>query len=344
MERPYVERNRFGRVARIATPTPFAVGDINTYAVLPRPGSDRLLLVDAGVRSDAAWAALCEGLKEFGFGVEDIGLLLLTHAHPDHYGQAARIRRTAGCPVWIHEAAAESFARYGPQDPARLESVEAWYALFGVPPEMRGGRMGPEGVQDLVEPLEPDRYLRDGEVVEWDGFDLEVVHTPGHCPEEVVFWQPASRAMLSGDHLLPDITPVTLLDFPASTGSPRTPSLVRYNESLARVERLPAAQAFPSHGDVIWDHLGLIASYRLHQEKRKLRIVRELAGAPELTPCEIGQRMFPRVWQAQLHLVLSEVVGHLDVLERESRVEARERDGALRYRLGGGSDVDREAQ
>ena len=45
--------------------------------------------------------------------------------------------------------------------------------------------------------------------------------------------------------------------------------------------------------------------------------------------------MFPRVWRQQLFLVLSEVVGHLDLLVRQGRVETREREGVLYYRLVG---------
>ena len=43
--------------------------------------------------------------------------------------------------------------------------------------------------------------------------------------------------------------------------------------------------------------------------------------------------MFRQVWRQQVHLVLSEVIGHLDLLEQDGNVEAIERDGVVRYRL-----------
>jgi glyoxylase-like metal-dependent hydrolase (beta-lactamase superfamily II) len=331
MEPTYVQRHGFGRVGRIPTPTPFPVGDINSYAILPPPGSDELVLVDTGVKSKTAWAALEAGLKEFGFAIEDIRLVLLTHAHPDHYGQAARIQRTAGCPVWVHEDAEKSFDRYGQLPADRAEVVGFHFTRWGVPRENLPSRMGPPDASSYIEPLEPDRYLRDGDLVRIEGYDLEVVHTPGHCPEEVVFWQPEQRELLSGDHLLPDITPVTLLDVPATRTADRSRSLIRYNDSLTRVEQLPARRAFPSHGDVILNHRKLIAGYRLHQEKRKKRMLRSLQDGG-LSPFELGRRMFPRVWRNQLHLVLSEVIGHLDVLESDGEVEVFEHEGVLRYR------------
>jgi glyoxylase-like metal-dependent hydrolase (beta-lactamase superfamily II) len=333
MQPSFVQRHRFERIGRIPTPTPFAVGDINTYLILPEPGSEELVLVDTGVKSDAAWAALTGGLKEFGFGPADVTLVILTHAHPDHCGQAARVRREAGCEVWIHEDAGETLARYGGDpEPSRADRVAREYARWGVERELSTGSTAPPGAHDIVEPFEPDRWFRDGDRVEISGFDLDVVHTPGHCPEQVVFWQADARQMLSGDHLLPDITPVSLLHLPEADDALRSRTMVQFLESLGRAEQLPARRAFPSHGDVIHDHRALIASYRLHHQKRMLQVARLLRDG-ELTPAEIGRRMFRRVWREQVYLVLSEVIGHLDLLEAEGHVEPFERDGVVRYRL-----------
>ena len=328
----FVEENRFGRVGRIPLPIPFAIPWINVYLLLPPSGSDDLVLIDAGVRTDESWEALRVGMKEFGFRVEDVTLLLLTHAHPDHYGQARRIQRTSGCDVYIHAAARESFERYEHDDPARREAVAFHYARWGVPEELRSLRMGPAGVETYVESIEPDRYLADGDRIEHGGLEFEVIHTPGHCPEEVVFWVQEERMLFSGDHLLPDITPVPLLHIPETPNAPRVPSLVRYLESLERVLPIPARVIFPSHGEVFSDHLRLIRSYRLHHEKRKLQMARMLRDE-DLSPADIGSRMFPRVWDQQVHLVLSEVLGHLDLLEQDGHVECREREGVVRYRL-----------
>jgi glyoxylase-like metal-dependent hydrolase (beta-lactamase superfamily II) len=319
-------------VGRIPTPTPFAVGDINCYVLLPTEASDELILVDTGVRTDAAWEALRGGLKEFGFRVEDVSHLILTHAHPDHYGQARRIQQVSGCRIYIHEDARHSFERYQRLTPERMERVSYHYSRWGVPEELQLSRTAPEGVENLVEPIEPDRYLRDGDTLGFGDLEIDVIHTPGHCPEEVVYWIQEERTLLSGDHLLPDITPIALVDIPETPDTPRVPTLVQFLESLNKIEHLPAARAFPSHGDVIWDHRELIEDYRLHHAKRKLQIARQLRDG-ELSPGEIGAKMFRHVWRQQVHLVLSEVIGHLDLLEQEGNVEVVEREGVVRYRL-----------
>ena len=72
--RGFVERNRFGRVGRIPTPTPFPVGDIHSYLILPATGSGPLTLIDTGVKSRASADALHRGFKELGFGLEPGGM------------------------------------------------------------------------------------------------------------------------------------------------------------------------------------------------------------------------------------------------------------------------------
>lgn len=322
-----------GRVARIPTPTGFPVGDIHTYVLLPEPGADDLVLVDTGVRSDAAQAALEKGLEQLGFAVEDLTLVLLTHAHPDHFGQAARIARRAGCPVWAHEAAPAAIDRYAlPTPPERMEVVHAFLRRLGVPAERAAAGFGPPGGRTIVEHVVPDRLFGDEERLDLPGFPLRALHTPGHCPDLAVFWHEPSGTLLSGDHLLPDITPVCLFDVPERADGERVHTLAQYHESLDKVEPLPVKLVLPSHGDVLATHRGLIRQYRIHTEERKLKLARLLQRTGEATPFALAQAMFPRAWDTQLHLVLSEVLGHLDLLERDGSALVCERGGALRYR------------
>jgi glyoxylase-like metal-dependent hydrolase (beta-lactamase superfamily II) len=332
-ERPGVERfGPDGRLARVPTPTGFPVGDINSYLILPRPGSEALVLVDTGVRSDAAREALEKGLERLGFRVEDLTLVLLTHAHPDHFGQAASLARRAGCPVWAHEAAQAAIDRYAlPTPPERLHVVRAFLRSLGVPPERAEAGFGPPGGRTIVEHLVPDRVFRDGERLELPDFPLLAIHTPGHCPDLAVFWHEPSGSLLSGDHLLPDITPVCLFDVPARPDGERVHTLAQFHDSLDKVEPLPVRLVLPSHGDVLPRHRPLIRDYRIHTEKRKLELARLLQRRGAATPFELAREMFPRAWDTQLHLVLSEVLGHLDLLERAGNARVERRDGTLVY-------------
>ena len=98
-------------------------------------------------------------------------------------------------------------------------------------------------------------------------------------------------------------------------------------DSLAKVEGLECRMTFPSHGGVIYDHRALIDGYRLHHERRKLQIEKKLRAGP-LTPFELAVFMFRKYYETQIFAVMSEVIGHLDLLVEDGSVVV-ERDGEV---------------
>ncbi len=313
--RTWVERNRFGRIGRLPTPTPFPVGDVNAYLILPAQGSEQLTLIDTGVKTNDAFDAIRRGFKEYGFSLEQLTRILVTHAHMDHFGQAKRLRDLSGATIYASAIEAERMRTGWNPTADRADDVLRTFRRWGVPEEIARNDGGMAAVaRVLQEAVDVDVVLAEGDRVEAGDLVLEVIETPGHCEGHIVFYERDTRTLFSGDHLLPDISPVPLLAFPRADGEPRPRSLIRFLRSLERVEELDCAITFPSHGDVIHDHRALIASYRLHHDKRSLQLERMLAAGPR-TPFEIAAKMFPRAITGQIMLVMSEVIGHLDVLE-----------------------------
>lgn len=325
---PNPEQNRFGRVGRVPTPTPFVgLGDINTYQLLPGAGSDGLTLIDTGVKGGESFEVFERGLKEFGFAVEQIERILITHAHVDHFGQARRIRDRCGAPIYAAPLEARRMAGLVPPSGDRREHVVAFMRRWGIPDELifYENPMAKRAAE-LHDAVDVEGTLGDGDVVAIDDLRLEVIETPGHCPQHIVFYEPTMQWLFSGDHLLTDISPVPLLDLPEDPDTPRPKSLVRFMASLTKVEALACRMTFPSHGDVIYDHRKLIDGYRLHHERRKLQIEKKLRKGP-LTPFELAKDIFAKYYETQIYPVMSEVIGHLDLLEEEGSVVI-ERGGA----------------
>ncbi|WP_426445161.1 MBL fold metallo-hydrolase [Siccibacter colletis] len=100
--------------------------------------------------------------------------ILLTHGHLDHVGAAAELAQHYNVPV------------IGPQ-----KEDEFW--LQGLPDQSR--MFGLEECQ----PLTPDRWLEEGDSVVLGNITLEVLHCPGHTPGHIVFFDRASRLLVSGD-------------------------------------------------------------------------------------------------------------------------------------------------
>lgn len=67
---------------KIVLPTPFAVGDVNVFVIK----GQTVTLIDAGIKTEAAWSVFKEKLNEIGLKPDDIKQVVLTHHHPDHVG------------------------------------------------------------------------------------------------------------------------------------------------------------------------------------------------------------------------------------------------------------------
>lgn len=319
------------RVHKIVSPLPFGQdGDfaINCYLVDSKP----LTLIDTGIRGQVAVTAMEKGLAERGYRIEDLEQILVTHSHIDHYGSAAEFKRRSGARVVAHPLEKVHMETFPSGDSGYPDVIRRYFARWGVPEEMiersiRGNSLMAGVREDVV----VDAEVVDGSRVAIEDFELETVHVPGHCQGLVCYWNAKRKILFTGDHLLPNISPVPLMHLPLDAEAEKPKSLIQFLESLEKIERWPARIGLPSHGPEIPDIKGLIHSYRLHCERRQLKMLRILESGPK-TPWEVGERYFPKRLEFEIYLVLSEVIGHMELLESRGRVERIEKDGRLYFR------------
>ena len=147
----------------------FTVGPVaeNSY-IFRRDGSERALIVDPGDEADKLLAAI-EAL-----GVKLDGILL-THTHFDHIGAVAEVAGATGAEVWVPEI--EAFV---------LEDINRYVPWPGFGP---------------FENHKAEHALSGGERLKLAGFEIDVLHTPGHSPGHVTFSIPDETAIFSGDVL-----------------------------------------------------------------------------------------------------------------------------------------------
>ncbi|MBW3608946.1 MAG: MBL fold metallo-hydrolase, partial [Actinobacteria bacterium] len=135
-------------------------------------------------------------LDMVGLRLEHVRLLVCTHAHADHCGQAAVIVERAGCELWMHPNHAHLTAQADDPEQTLARRIEV-ARQSGVPEEplrrwaeaRRGQGLGVAG------PVQPDRELLPGVTVQTDLGDWTVHETPGHAPSHVCLHQ-AGRRML----------------------------------------------------------------------------------------------------------------------------------------------------
>lgn len=158
-----------------------AGGFVNSYLIV---GDRDLTLVDAGTSRGAI--ALIRELKGNGFTLDNVGRVVVTHAHADHAGGLARLLEKRPIKVFAHPADIPILTGrvrvppfrgvFGVMATAALEQVTPWRPIEGALP---------------IEPGTPVRGLP-----QW-----QVLHTPGHTAGSISLYEPARQILLCGDLL-----------------------------------------------------------------------------------------------------------------------------------------------
>jgi glyoxylase-like metal-dependent hydrolase (beta-lactamase superfamily II) len=273
-------------VWRLRLPLPFpGVPHCNAWAVASGHG---IVLFDCGMHEPGSLAHLERALEQCNLRLEHVRLLVCTHAHPDHYGQAATIVERAGCELWMHPS--HEHATRAAQDPeAVLQQRVEIARSAGVPPEplarwTEARREGGTGVAGHVEPARP---LLPGVEVRSDLGAWLVIETPGHAPSHVCLFQPEKRLLISGDHLLGRIS--LYYDYGY------TPDPVgEFLHSLDAVEAFGARLALPGHGRTFADvgaHIDGNRALVAERLERLLGVLREHGPitAFEAVPHQYGE-------------------------------------------------------
>jgi glyoxylase-like metal-dependent hydrolase (beta-lactamase superfamily II) len=261
---------------RLALPWP-GVPHGNAWAVA---AGDGIVLFDTGIGGKGGLRNLDGALAQAGFGIEDVGLVVCTHAHADHYGLAAPITEIAGCELWMHPNW-EHVRLLGDDPEAALDQRLEVARQSGVPARAleryRERRAGEDTGVDAIK--EPDRDLVPGVTVETDLGGWEVYETPGHAPSHVCLHQPERRLLISGDHLLGR----TVLFFEHG----HSPDPVgEYLDSLKVIEPLEVDLVLSGHGRTFRDADAKIAASRQQVEELH-RKVRGALGGGERTAFEV---------------------------------------------------------
>ena len=299
-------------IFRLRLPLPWpGVPHCNAWAVTAAGG---FVLFDTGMHQPDSLAQLERALAMCNLRLQDARLVVCTHAHSDHYGQAATVRERAGCELWMH-ADHEHMTRMAEDPEAVLARRLEVARQSGVPEEplrryASERRTRQNGIAGLIE---PDRELLDGVSVATDVGTWSVHETPGHAPSHVCMFEPQRRLLLSGDHLLGRIS--LYFDYGY------TPDPVgEFLRSLEVVQGLGARLCLPGHGRTFTDVNAHIEGNRRLLGER-LASVLGAVGAQPLTAFEVVPHVYGESLSAQnAHWLLSKVLAYLTHLRTVGRV------------------------
>lgn len=167
-------------------------------------------------------------LEALNLTLEDLGLILCTHAHPDHL-ESVQLFKPTPARVSMH-----------PDDWRMVESMAPQLKAMGL----------------ALETIAPDFFVTEGELNVGD-LHLQVYHTPGHSPGSVCVYWPEARALFSGDLIFKEGLGRT--DLPGGNGA-------LLKQSIRRMAELDLEIIYPGHGDIISGKEAVIKNFALLEQ------------------------------------------------------------------------------
>ena len=181
-------------------PSPFTFTGTVSYIV----GQGNVAIIDPGPDDEAHAKALLDAVRG-----ETVTHILVTHTHRDHSPNTARIKAATGAPVYAE----------GPHRASR--------------PRFESEKHNPESGADRD--FRPDIEVKNGDVIEGQGWALEAVATPGHTANHLAFAWPERKINFVGDHVM---------GWSTSIVAPPDGSMIDYMASLARLEARERGSVF----------------------------------------------------------------------------------------------------
>jgi glyoxylase-like metal-dependent hydrolase (beta-lactamase superfamily II) len=273
-------------------PSPFTFTGTNSYII----GRGNVAIIDPGPDDEAHARALLDAVRG-----ETVTHIVVTHTHRDHSPNTARIKAATGARVYAEGPHRASRQRYESETISSESGADRGFV--------------------------PDVTVRDGDLIEGDGWALEAVTTPGHTANHTAFSWARRNCLFVGDHVM---------GWSTSIVAPPDGSMIDYMASLDKLTRRGEELYFSGHGPEIPDGSKFVRFLIRHRKAREASILHRLgkgeADIPTLVRA-IYIGIDPRLTGAAGYSVLA----HLEDLVAR-KVVATEGDPVIggTYRLAGG--------
>ncbi len=298
---------------------------LNSYVI---KGSGRNLIIDTGLNMKECLEAMRDGLQELSIDLRETDFFI-THLHADHIGLVSKLV-TDSSQVFFNRPEAENFWSEAAWDQA------ARYAdSVGFPEdELVAAVQNHPGVKHAGNWLPDIKVLQDGDVVEVGDYSFSCLETPGHSRGHICLYEPKMQVLISGDHILNDITSTIQL------WSDSYDPLKNYLLSLDKVAQLDVELVLPGHRRLFNNCHERIEELKDHHRRRADEVLRILQDGAQDAYQIAGRMTWDIVcpsWEqfpvSQRWFATGETVAHLKYLQELREVRREEYDGKVRFSL-----------
>ncbi|MGD0168329.1 MAG: MBL fold metallo-hydrolase [Smithella sp.] len=302
------------RLYRIIIPLPNSpLKDLNSYVI---KSDDRNLIIDTGFNRGVCFEAMQEGLHALDIDLSKTDFML-THMHSDHTGLVSRLATDTSI-VYISRIDSAVFNEnidWQAMLDYALHSGFQQEELVRAMESHPGLKYRPEKIPDFT-------LLDDGNIIQIGDYNLKCLLTPGHTQGHICLYDEEKQILISGDHVLYDITPHI------ESWSYEVNSLKNYLKSLEMIRNLPVKLVLPGHRNFFTDLAARIDELKMHHEIR-VKEVLEVIGRNTMSAYDIAAGMTWDIdcekWEqfpiAQKWFAVGEALAHLLYLESEGRIK-----------------------
>jgi glyoxylase-like metal-dependent hydrolase (beta-lactamase superfamily II) len=319
----------FPDIYKIEIPLPKSpLRALNAYLI---KGPERSLLIDTGWNRQECLGSMLSALEELKVDLDRTDLFI-THLHADHFGLVEMLARKS-TRIYFGKVDASVMMSIRKSSEERFDQLFRVYLTHGFPEmELRkatenhpGFRYGPLGAFDLL-------TLRDGDRIEVGGYLFSCIETPGHSPGHMCLYEGNKKLLVSGDHILLDITPNITWWLEMEN------SLEKYLTSLEKVYSLDVNLVLPGHRRPLNNHRERIKELQEHHRKRLVEVLHALQLG-EKTAWEVAPYLS---WDLEIHswerfppvqkwFAFGETIAHLQYLEAAGSALSREHKGRILF-------------
>jgi glyoxylase-like metal-dependent hydrolase (beta-lactamase superfamily II) len=328
------QRNEFPPVEKVTSgvwsvPVPIIGNPLRyvlTYLIEHDAG---FVMIDPGWNHPDSWQALTAGMGECEIPLTAVTAVLVTHVHPDHHGLSGKVRELSGAWVGMHPAE-DAFLELRGNNLMMRDNMAAFLRWCGAPASHLDELVTSRQHVAVAEPMvRADRLFEHNEEIDVPGLRLRTLWTPGHTPGHLCFHDETHDLLLTGDHVLPRITPnVSSYDM---TSNP----LKDYLASLDCLRGLQPRDVLPAHEYRFTDLDSRLDDLIGHHAERLTEAKEILAGAggsDGLTAWQIAMGVtWSRPWSElasfQRQAAIGEVLSHLRYLQSEGLAAESDHDG-----------------
>lgn len=316
---------------RIEIPLPNSpLKALNAYLI---KGKKRCLLVDTGMNRKECLGAMRQSLDELGVDLNRTDLFI-THIHADHLGLVEKLA-TKNSKVYFGETETALVTLISKQREQRFQELYAYFISNGFPEEeLKKALKNHPGFRYSPNRLPEFSVLREGDRLDIGNYSFQCLETPGHSPGHMCLYEAGEKILLSGDHILSEITP-NITRWPELENS-----LGRYLESLEKIYRLEVDLVLPGHRSLMHDHRKRITELLSHHRERLdeafAAVVKGHHTAWEIAP-HITWDLHVDSWASfpsvQKWFAIGETMAHLDHLKAEGRIKRKNQNNMVFYSL-----------